>query len=277
MDKALISLGRRRAALSIVTALAAGAVILGVAVLKTALRPTAILTGLLLYALVVALALFNARKKLPFLPLTRASTWLQIHIYAGWLCVLVFFLHAGFRWPLGVLERLVAVAFLIVAASGVIGMLLSRWIPGRLTRSGEALTYERIPEIRQEIRSRVEALIAVADKESESSTIGDFYVNHLLAYVNMRPGYLAPLLGGPRLYWRTVGTLSSIERYFNAREREVAAELAEWIEAKRNLDAQLAGQRLLKLWLFVHIPATAALLLLGLAHGLVALRYARVF
>ena len=61
------------------------------------------------------------------------------------------------------------------------------------------------------------------------------------------------------------------------REKEVAAELREWIEAKRNLDTQLFGQRLLKLWLFIHIPASFSLLLLGLVHGLIALRYASGF
>jgi hypothetical protein len=277
VDKTLNHLGRRRAVLWLATALASAALVMAVAVLRTALRPAAVLTGLLLYALVVALSLFNGRKKLPFLPLARASTWLQIHIYAGWICVLLFFLHTGFRWPLGAVERVLAAVFLLVAISGAVGTALSRWLPGVLTRSGEALTYERIPEIRREIRTRVEALIAVADRESASSTLGEFYLNHLLAYVNWRPGLLSPLVGRQRPYLDTVRTLASLGRYFNAREREVAAELADWIEAKRNLDTQLAGQRLLKLWLFVHIPATCALLILGLAHGLIALRYAAGF
>jgi hypothetical protein len=273
VDKALTDLSRRRTVLWVATALAAGALVLAAAVLRTALRPTAVLTGLLLYALVVGLCLFNGRKKLPFLPLARASTWLQVHIYAGWLSLVVFVLHTGLRWPRGVLEQLVFAAFLVTALSGVAGTILSRWLPGRLNRSGEALTYERIPELRAEIRSRVEALIAVVDGESESSTMGDFYVNHLLAYINMRPWPISPLLGQPPAYWKTVGTLASLERYFNARERAVAAELGEWIEAKRNLDTQEAGQRLLKFWLFVHIPVSFSLLLLGLVHGLVALRY----
>jgi hypothetical protein len=277
VDKTLNYLGRRRAALWVGTALASAALVMAAAVLHTALRPAAILTGLLLYALVVGLALFNGRKKLPFLPLARASTWLQIHIYAGWLCVLLYFLHTGLRWPNGVIEQVLAAVFMLVALSGIAGLALSRWLPGTLTRSGEALTFERIPEIREEIRRRVEALIAVADRESESSTLGEFYLNHLLAYINGRPGLLSPLAGRPRAYWRTVRTLASLERYFNASERAVAAELGEWIEAKRNLDTQLAGQRLLKLWLFVHIPATCALLLLGLAHGLIALRYSGGF
>src|SRR4051812_26458262 len=68
---------------------------------RIALRPMAMYTGALLLALMGGLLLFNARKKLPFLPLLKASTWLQVHVYAGWLTVLVYGLHVGFRWPSG--------------------------------------------------------------------------------------------------------------------------------------------------------------------------------
>jgi len=277
VDKALTNLGGRRAFWWLVSAGAAAALILAASILRTALLPAALWTGTLLYLMVVALALFNARKKLPFLPLTRASTWLQFHVYVGWLAVLLFFLHAGFHWPHGLLTQVLAVVFVFVAISGAAGLALTRWMPGRLTRSGEALTYERIPEIRGKIRAKVEELITSADRESESSTLGDFYLNHLLEYINWRPGTLAMPLGEQPRHQKIVGMLSSLDRYFNPRERELAAELREWIDAKRNLDNQLVGQRLLKLWLFVHIPASCSLILLGLVHGLIALRYARGF
>jgi hypothetical protein len=277
VDKALTNLGGRRAVWWLVSSAAAAALGLLASVLHTALLPAALWTGTLLYALVVALALFNARKKLPFLPLTRASTWLQFHIYVGWLAVLLFFLHAGFHWPQGRLTQVLALVFLFVAISGAVGLALTRWIPGRLTRSGEPLTYERIPEIRREIRLKVEALVTVADRESESSTLGDFYLNHLLEYVNWRPGILATPFGDQPKHREIVSTLSSLDRYFNPRERLLAAELGEWIDAKRNLDNQLVAQRLLKLWLFLHIPASLSLILLGLVHGIIALRYTRGF
>jgi hypothetical protein len=277
VDKALTNLGLRRALWWLVCAVVAAAMILATSILRTALLPAALWTGTLLYALVVALALLNARKKLPFLPLTRASTWLQFHVYVGWLAVLLFFLHAGFHWPHGRLNQVLAVVFMFVAVSGVVGLVLTRWIPGRLTRSGEALTYERIPEIRGEIRVKVEALITAADLESESSTLGDFYLKHLLEYINWRPGILATPFGDQPRHREIVGTLSSLDRYFNPRERELSAELREWIDAKRNLDNQLVGQRLLKLWLFLHIPASCSLILLGLVHGLIALRYTAGF
>jgi hypothetical protein len=275
--KTLTNLSRRRALWWVATTALAAALLLAVAVLRTALRPTAICTGLALFALVVGLSLFNARKKIPFLPLARASTWMQVHIYAGWLAVLLFGLHIGFRWPHGAFEQLLAGVFILVAVSGVVGLALNRSLPELLARSGEALTFERIPEIRADIRRNVESLVAVADRESVSSTMGDFYLNHLMAYINWRPGLFLRLSRRQRRYRAIVAALASLERYSNPREKEVAAELREWIEAKRNLDTQLFGQRLLKLWLFIHIPASFSLLLLGLVHGLIALRYASGF
>jgi hypothetical protein len=277
VDKALINLRGRRSAWWIGSGVAAVALVAANAAARTALLPAALWTGVLLYGLVLALALFNARKKLPFLPLTRASTWLQFHVYGGWIAVLLFFLHAGTRWPEGRLNQVLAAVFLLVAVSGAVGLLLSRWIPGRLTASGEALTYERIPEIRRQIRASVESLIVAADRESDSSTLGDFYTNHLLVYVNWRPGALALPFVDPPLHRRTISTLLSLNRFFNPRERELAAELREWIEAKRNLDTQLVGQRLLKLWLFIHIPLSCSLVILGLVHGLVAVHFTRGF
>jgi hypothetical protein len=277
VDKTLTYFVRRRTWWTLGTIAAVLLALLIVAALRTALRPAAIGTGLLLYALVIGLALFNTRKKLPFLPLTSAATWLQIHIYAGWFTFVLFFAHTGAVWPQGLFQQVLAATFLLVALSGVFGLYITRALPVQLTRSGEALTYERIPEIREEIRTRVEAVIVAAERTSGSSTLGDFYLKHLSGYITGRPGLFSPFTGPSRAYLAVVSKLAALDRYFNAPEREAAAELGDWIEAKRNLDTQLAGQRLLKLWLFVHIPASCALLLLGLVHGLIALSYAGRF
>ena len=54
---------------------------------------------------------------------------------------------------------------------------------------------------------------------------------------------------------------------------ELRREVQEWIEAKENLDFQESSMRLLKGWLFVHIPLTYSLILLGIAHGVIVLMY----
>src|ERR1039457_2820412 len=48
-----------------------------------ALPNYAFLTGWALLAGMFVLTIYNVRKKLPFLPLGKSETWLQIHIYLG--------------------------------------------------------------------------------------------------------------------------------------------------------------------------------------------------
>ncbi len=50
---------------------------------KVALYHVNFLSGWTLLVLMLFLTLFNVRKKLPFIPLLSASTWLQCHLYLG--------------------------------------------------------------------------------------------------------------------------------------------------------------------------------------------------
>ncbi|MGI9088045.1 MAG: hypothetical protein ACR2HH_09955 [Chthoniobacterales bacterium] len=242
--------------------------------LLAALRPAAIYSGLLLFAIVLALTFFNARKKLPFLPLIRAAVWLQVHIYAGWFALLVFLLHIQFRFPRGPLELTLALVFSIVMLSGILGLYISREIPPRMARSGEALVYERIPALRLHIQHEVEALVRLAEKETDSSTLGDFYVRYLRNFFVRIPSPLTALAAADRSLHEPLAEFNALDRYLNEREKTIANEIRDWMETKQNLDFQYAAQRLLKLWLFVHIPFTYSLLVLGFAHGIIATLYA---
>ncbi|MBC7941620.1 MAG: hypothetical protein H7Z19_18015, partial [Chitinophagaceae bacterium] len=162
---------------------------------QIALRPVAVYSGWLLLGLVLVLTFFNARKKLPFLPLLSASTWMQAHIYLGWLGCFVFVLHTGVRVPDGWLELLLAAVFGLVAASGAFGLLLSRWLPPRLVRSGESLVYERIPWLRHQLAEEVRELVRRAEAETQSTTMADMYLRVLHPYVLRVPPLLAPLTG----------------------------------------------------------------------------------
>lgn len=241
---------------------------------RAALRPDEIYTGLILILLVLGLALFNARKKLPFLPLVRAATWLQIHIYAGWFCLFVFLLHIRFRMPGGAFEITLALVFCIVILSGFFGLYISRHLPPRLARSGEPLLYERMPAFRLRIQREVEALVRQAEVETESSTLSNFYVQYLRDFFTEKPSAFYALGRAGRKWHTLYAETSALDRYLNEREKAIASEIRDWLETKRNLDFQYASQRLLKLWLFVHIPFTYSLILLGLAHGFVATLYA---
>lgn len=241
--------------------------------MQVAFYPLAIITGALLFALVVLLTLFNARKKLPFLPLLKASAWMQFHAYAGWLSVFVFMLHMGWRWPNGALEQALAAVFVVVAGSGVLGMILSRALPTRMTRAGDPVVFERIPGLVMRLREHIDELILKTEEATGSTTLADFHGAHLRRYLQSKPSWFAFLADRDQRHARVRAELGSTRRYLNAEESEAAEELCEAIEAKHNLDYQYSAQRLLKLWLFVHIPLTYSLIIIAAVHACVAISY----
>jgi hypothetical protein len=238
--------------------------------LRVHLRRAGLVTGLMLFAVVILLTLFNARKKLPFLPLLRASTWMQVHIYVGLFSCVLFVLHTGWRVPRGGLETGLAVLFYLVSASGVAGLALSRWFPSRLTILGENVIFERIGALRAAVRCEVEQMVVESVAKTQSSTIADFYELKLRNYFSQRCAFWHHIAGYGEPLFNLLSEVQAVDRYLNAEERGIMAGIVEKIHAKNNLDYQQARQGLLKGWLFVHIPLTYSMILAATVHGFLA-------
>src|SRR5262245_18797611 len=103
------------------------------------------LSGWLLFLLMLILAAYNGRKKLPFLPLATSEGWLQFHIYAGFLTIALFGAHISFKVPTGWFEGTLAWLYILVTLSGIVGLFFSRALPKRLTTLGGEVLFERIP------------------------------------------------------------------------------------------------------------------------------------
>src|SRR4051812_13234052 len=100
----MVNFTRRRIRNFGLTTMAVAGVWLWTRSLERGLGSSAFSTGYLMLAAVLFLALYNVRKKLPFLPLGSSATWLQWHLYVGIGSMALFALHAGIRWPTGVLN-----------------------------------------------------------------------------------------------------------------------------------------------------------------------------
>ena len=109
-------------------------------------------TGWLLFALMVALTVFNVRKKLPFLPVLSAKAWMQFHIWTGLVSAAVFFWHTGWRWPSGWFNGIFSLLYALVMVSGIVGWVWSRRIPQQLTDRGGEIIFEQIPGRRAALR-----------------------------------------------------------------------------------------------------------------------------
>ncbi len=231
-----------------------------------ALREGAFLSGWLLLLTVLALALYNVRKKLPVVPIGGSTTWLQFHVYAGWLSIVLFALHVGPRLPDGRLETTLAVLFVLVAGSGVVGLVLSRTLPGRLTGRGEEVIFERIPIFIARLREAAEDVVLRSAQETESTTIADFYAARLEPFFRGPRNYTFHMRESNRALFTLLRAISDVERYLSPKEREFSDELRALVEKKDELDYHFALQGTLKGWLFVHIPLTYGLLILALLH-----------
>lgn len=233
---------------------------------KTSLIPTAHLTGWSLLVLVLFLALYNARKKLTYPPLFKASSWMQLHIYAGFLALLGFLTHTNLNLPNGQFETVLYSVFMVIALSGVIGLYLSRSIPARLTDRGQEVIFERIPQFTRQLREQSKTLILQAVASEDSTLLEQFYQDKMQTFMS-----------GPQHFWRHLfnssrkqnilqQALLSQYRYLNDKETEIAEQLVIIIKQKQDLDFHYALQKTLKLWLFVHIPLTFSLLILLVVH-----------
>lgn len=223
-------------------------------------------TGWLLLGFMLVLTGYNARKKLPFLPLLKSSTWFQIHVYLGLFTGLAFILHLQWRWPSGTFEILLSLLFVGVTLSGIFGWWLSRSIPRRLTTAGGEVPYERIPVIRRELRAQAEALVLGSIPTAKAVTLADFYTGRLAAFFEGPANFTAHAFGSRRPLANLLDDFVEVDRFLGSAEKETSAKLADLVRQKDALDFHRAGQLLLKGWLFVHIPLTYGLLVFSFVH-----------
>jgi hypothetical protein len=225
-------------------------------------------SGWVLLGLVVFLASYNLRKLLPFLPLGSSAAWLQFHIYCGFLTFLLFAIHIRFSVPNGVFECLLAVLYLTVFISGVVGLYLTRTYPQRLTNLGKEVVFEDIPVARRKLHEEIESLVLECNSEGETSAITEFYRQSVHPFIVGQRGTFSHLTRGVSGHWRRLmRAIDDQNRYLNEEERLVLVELKELINQKNQLDAQYAFQGALRLWLFIHIPATYSLLIFAFFHS----------
>lgn len=224
------------------------------------------LSGWVLLVLVLVLTLLNARKKLTYPPLLKSSTWLQVHIYIGWLGLFVFLIHTSWKLPNGQFETIFYVIFLLLAFSGILGVVLTRVLPKQLASRGSEVIYERIPKFVRQLREQAESLVLESVSRKNSAVLSQFYQQRLGGYFSGPIGLSGKILGKDRPLMDLQNELKALYRYLTDDEKEVAERLGIIIETKSDLDFHYVRQGILKYWLFVHIPLTYSMLVFTLVH-----------
>lgn len=270
----MITFIRRRLLNTAATVAIMVAIIFFYSYLDSHFYPTATISGISLYVLILFLAAYNVRKKITSIPMIKSSTWLQAHIYVGYISIFIFLLHISFRIPNGLNEILLALSFVLVVFSGIFGLYISRRFPIQMTQRNGTVIYEEIFKNILGLRERAEATVFDCMKDSNQSTLADFYVYRLAPYFSRPKNFWNHCVGSSRHLLKLGTAVNGVKRYLSEKEIESLKQLERLIEEKNELDFQYTMQTLLKRWLFLHIPLSYVLIVLGSFHAILALRFA---
>jgi hypothetical protein len=206
------------------------------------------------------------------LPLGKAANWMTVHNYMGYGVIAIFGFHTSLSFPDGAFEWALWLAFILVAFSGVLGAYLAWSVPAKLERRSEGIIFERIPAFRSELAREVESLAISSVNHSGSLTISDLYVNRLHEFFKGPQNVLSHLRNSRRPVKRICDEIDGLKKYLDKSGEETLQAIRNLVVRKDDLDFQYAHDGFLQAWLFVHIPATYALIVLTIIH--VAIVYA---
>jgi len=250
-----------------------------------------LLFGIVGSGLMVFAGLLAGRKKVPRLRIGTARFWLKAHIWLGLLSVPLILFHAGFRWG-GLLEQALLVVFAMVILSGLAGVAFQQFLPRHIKEatSREAM-FEQIPHVCTALLATADDYVVSlcgslfpphygeslasgegADASNEDSgmeVLRAFYVDTMRPFLSAESTNNCPLMNESR----AATIFSQVQQSIPVAGRTVLKQLASICDERRDLDKQARLHRWLHLWLFIHVPLSMSLLVLGVVHAIMSVYY----
>ncbi len=239
-------------------------------------------------ALMVFAGLLAGRKKVPRWRLGTARFWLKAHLWLGLLSVPMILFHAGFQIG-GLLEQILLIVFATVILSGLVGVAFQQYLPRHIKEtSPQEAMFEQIPHVCQALRERADARVAAVrgtlfaidenepttgpaqpGTEAEFEPLRAFYVDVVRPYLTDHGPTDSPLANPSR----AESLFSQARQSLSGDDQGVLNQLAAICDERRTLARQAHLHRWLHLWLFVHIPLSLSLLVLGVVHAVMSVYY----
>lgn len=239
--------------------------------------------------------LLSLRKRFPVWRMGRAQTWMRGHLWLGLISYPIIFFHSGFSFGHGALTFWMMVLFTIVIISGLVGAALQHYMPRMVTQMVPMETiYGDSSHVVRDLQEEAERIVGdvcgpvVAMSATAASASGmsistvvqvmdkaavaemqRFYENEMLPYLRH-----AGARGSALANSNTAGAMfKNLRTLLPTAVHEALNDLENICYEKRQIDLQAKLHRFLHGWLFVHIPLSYALLVMGAIHAVVALRY----
>ena len=236
--------------------------------------------------------LLAARKKVPVWRLGRAQTWMRGHLWLGLLSLPLILFHGGFRFG-GPLTSVLMVLLIVVVASGIFGALLQHYMPPLMTtRIPMETIFEQIDRVRAQLLAEADGIVEAAcgplNSQSAAPAAGsrssvatatiattdtlplcNFYSRDMRPFLQQQRAQVAALSNPAK----ADGIFEGLRTLLPVALHATVKNLEDICEEERQLRRQIRYHHWLHGWLMLHVPLSLALLLLGCAHAIMALRY----
>lgn len=204
--------------------------------------------------LIVWLSLLGIRKRAMTAGRWSLKAWTSAHVYLGLSLIVIATLHTGFQLGWNV-HTLAYVLMMLVIVSGIYGIVVYSMLPTSLSNNRREMTK----------REMVESLAAI-DRQLEQAAqpLGREEADLVIAALEQDPfGYgVWTRLSGHYRKCRTEAAIAAFSDVRNKTEAEdrVRALLGKRIAQLRQIRRHLRLKAMLEVWLYVHVPASIALL-----------------
>jgi hypothetical protein len=236
--------------------------------------------------------LLAARKKVPVWRLGRAQAWMRGHLWLGLLSLPLILFHGGFKFG-GPLTSVLMVLLIIVVASGIFGAALQHYMPPVMTtRIPMETIFEQIDRVRAQLLDEADKMVeaacgplkyldaSLATEARLSAATATAATTGALPLSNFYSRDLRPFLQQSHAQNQALSNRVKATAIFEALRtllpvtlHETVKNLEDICEEERQLRRQIRYHHWLHGWLLLHVPLSLALLLLGCAHAIMALRY----
>ena len=177
----------------------------------------------------------------------------------------------------GSFERVLYFVFALTLLTGVVGLALQQFLPRLLTeRVAVEIPYDQVPAVCAKLCSAADELVKKVDPAKLPPGTGamvqqwyDEVVRPFLGWPARGAGLRDPVRAAEAFaQMRTLPGLTAVPAV-----EETLGQLEQFCQERRALAEQERLQFWLHAWLYLHVPLSAAMVILMTAHALVALYY----
>jgi hypothetical protein len=210
--------------------------------------------------LIVWLSLLGVRKRAMTAGAWSLKAWTSAHVYLGLSLIVVATLHTGFQFGWNV-HTLAYALMILVIASGIYGVAVYSLLPSALSNNRREMTHREMIESLAAIDRQLEQAAQPLRREEADLVVAALVQDPFAAGVITR-------LSGRFPGCRTEAAIAELSAGPMRREAEdrVVALLGRRIGQLRQIRRHMRLKAMLEVWLYVHVPATIALLAALAAH-----------